>query len=486
MLLFAAFMVTLVSPSLRLRAIPVRSRLLSMSEAPAASKEAYAMLDTLLKRAEQGVGRGSAQARALRNRWLDLSATELVESALILGVSIGIDFDRGLELLEVAEGDTTVVPARGYSALMRLGVAAERHQEVLGLLARARVQDATASGVVLSAMQSAGALGDWGAVARLSEEYEGCEYDGCLTLALGEGGASQLEMVRSTGPPQPQPKPSPLPNLHLSLQPHLSPRPLTLHLARWAVPRSSLSSSGRALLPPTRASSRPPTGSHSLSRCARTASAATRRARSTPCSRCARWACLSSHRATVTYSASPRRAAWVSPSCFRRLTCYSPCRATLTIRLTPPYHATPPIACCTHIPGALLALRPSDLVRSFGGELEPVLLGLTNKPNELDNEQIELLCSSPPSPYPYPYPYAPTPTPHFHTPRTPRPRPHPDLNPSQVHRCGARLYRHPRSRTTRLAASCLRPARLLNQHLPEPPAAQHICTCVQQRVTYGS
>lgn len=160
------------------------------------------MLDTLLKRAEQGVGRGSAQARALRNRWLDLTAAELVESALILGVSIGIDFDRGLELLEVAEGDTTAVPARGYSALMRLGVAAERHQEVLGLLARARVQDATASGVVLSAMQSAGALGDWGAVARLSEEYEGCEHDGCLTLALGEAGASQLEMVPSTGPLQ--------------------------------------------------------------------------------------------------------------------------------------------------------------------------------------------------------------------------------------------------------------------------------------------
>ena len=89
----------------------------------------------------------------------------------------------------------------------------------------------------------------------------------------------------------------------------------------------------------------------------------------------------------MTYSASPRRAAWVSSSCFSRLTCYSPCRATLTIRLTPPYHATPPIACCTHIPGALLALRPSDLVRSFGGELEPVLLGLTNKPNELDNVQ---------------------------------------------------------------------------------------------------
>ena len=35
------------------------------------------MLDALLKRAEQGVGRGAAQARALRNRWLDLTTTEL-------------------------------------------------------------------------------------------------------------------------------------------------------------------------------------------------------------------------------------------------------------------------------------------------------------------------------------------------------------------------------------------------------------------------
>ena len=167
------------------------------------------MLDALLKRAEQGVGRGAAQARALRNRWLDLTTTELVESALILGASIGIDFDRGLELLEVAEGDTVAVPARGYSALMRLGVAAERHQEVLGLLARARVQGATASGVVLSAMQSAGALGDWGAVARLFEEYEACAGDdGCLALALGEGRISQLEMVLAKHRPT-QAEPSP-------------------------------------------------------------------------------------------------------------------------------------------------------------------------------------------------------------------------------------------------------------------------------------
>ena len=218
------------------------------------------MLDTLLKQAEQGVGRGSAQARALRKRWLDLTAAELVESALILGVSIGVDFDRGLELLEVAEGETTAVPARGYSALMRLGVAAERHQEVLGLMARARVQDATASGVVLSAMQSAGALGDWGAVARLSEEYEGCGYEGCLTLALGEGQASQLEMVlqhRPTSLPahaQEHSPPSPLVPSQTVPQPHPSLP------ARWAAPRPLPNSSGRAPPPPTRANSHRPIG----------------------------------------------------------------------------------------------------------------------------------------------------------------------------------------------------------------------------------
>ena len=70
------------------------------------------------------------------------------------------------------------------------------------------------------------------------------------------------------------------------------------------------------------------------------------------------------------------------------------------VRLT---HSPPPHPFSrTHFPGVLLALRPSDLVRSFGGELEPVLLGLTNKPNELDNEQIELLYVAPPSPSPPP------------------------------------------------------------------------------------
>ena len=64
--------------------------------------------------------------------------------------------------------------------------------------------------------------------------------------------------------------------------------------------------------------------------------------------------------------------------------------------------APPPHLSRTHFPGVLLALRPSDLVRSFGGELEPVLLGLSNKPNELDNQQIELLCVAPPSPSPPP------------------------------------------------------------------------------------
>jgi len=151
------------------------------------SKQAYRMLDALLKDAERGSGRSAAPARALRRRWLDLTPSELVESALVLGVSIGVDFDRGIELLEVAEGEMDAVPARGYAALMRLGVAAERHQEVLGLLGRARAQDAISAGVLLSAMQSAAAMGDWGAVARLSGEYEG----------IPESEATGLEAVGS-------------------------------------------------------------------------------------------------------------------------------------------------------------------------------------------------------------------------------------------------------------------------------------------------
>jgi len=272
------------------------------------------MLDTLLKSTEQGVGRGSAQARALRKRWLDLTAAELVESALILGVSIGIDFDRGLELLEVAEGETTAVPARGYSALMRLGVAAERHQEVLGLLARARVQDATASGVVLSAMQSAGALGDWGAVARLSEEYEGCEYEGCLTLALGDGEASQLEMVGS-----------------------------------------------------------PEVLAELFGESATTADAS----QLTPADRLAQTLALRAHCRRGDAARAERTLQQMR---------------ALGVPLEPQAYGDLLGLAMQGGTGALLALRPSDLLCSLRAELEPLLLRVTNKPNELDNEQIELLC----------------------------------------------------------------------------------------------
>jgi len=165
-----------------------------MSEpAATASKALYWELETLLKDAEAGP-RGGA-ARALRKQWLELSPAELVETSLILGASIGVDFDRGLRLLYIAEDELdAVVSARGYSALMRLCVGAEQHEECLRLLARARAQDVTDSpGVLLYAMESAGALGDWGAVARLSDEYEGCA-DGC---GVGDASALQLEMIGS-------------------------------------------------------------------------------------------------------------------------------------------------------------------------------------------------------------------------------------------------------------------------------------------------
>lgn len=159
-----------------------------------ASKALYSELDALLKDAEAGPGGGAA--RALRKKWLELTPAELVETAMILGASIGVDFDTGLRLLCVAEEELdAVVSARGYSALMRLGVGAERHEENLWLLARARALQVTDSpGVLLYAMESAGALGDWGAVARLSDEYEGCaDGDSCVA----DASALQLEMVGS-------------------------------------------------------------------------------------------------------------------------------------------------------------------------------------------------------------------------------------------------------------------------------------------------
>ena len=133
--------------------------------------------------------------------------------------------------------------------------------------------------------------GDWGAVARLFEEYEGCENDGCLAIALGEGRMSQLEMVGS---------PEVLAELFGGSAP--------------AADASKLTTADRL--------------AQSLA---------------------------------------------------------------LGVPLEPQgYNDLLGLAARGGV-GVLLALRPSDLVRSFGGELEPVLLGLTNKPNELDNEQIELL-----------------------------------------------------------------------------------------------
>ena len=354
------------------------------------------MLDALLKRAEQGVGRGAAQARALRNRWLDLTTTELVESALILGASIGIDFDRGLELLEVAEGDTVAVPARGYSALMRLGVAAERHQEVLGLLARARVQGATASGVVLSAMQSAGALGDWGAVARLFEEYEACAGDdGCLALALGEGRISQLEMVLAKHRPT-------------SVPTQAEPSPHSPHLSLRATPLTPSPNPDR---PPRQVGS-PEVLAELFGASAPTADAS----KLTSADGLAQSLALRAHcnrgdAARAKHTLQQMRALGVplEPQAYNDLLGLAKRGGVGRLVLTPlpvPYAsrhlAPPPHLSRTHFPGVLLALRPSDLVRSFGGELEPVLLGLTNKPNELDNQQIELLCVAPPSPSPPP------------------------------------------------------------------------------------
>ena len=104
-----------------------------MEDAP--DSDLYAQLEGVLKEAERGAGLGAAQARSLRKRWLDLSPEELTESALVMGASIGVDFEKGIQLIETTEDKAdAIVPARGYAALMRLGVASQQYLEVQGLL----------------------------------------------------------------------------------------------------------------------------------------------------------------------------------------------------------------------------------------------------------------------------------------------------------------------------------------------------------------
>jgi len=142
--------------------------------------ELYGKLDGLLRRARRrshGDGLIERATRWVSREWTTSSPDRLVEATLVSGKLLLDGFDEGLELLFLAEeGGETVVSASAYAALMRVGLAEERHADVLALLARLQARGDPSSGALLCGMKAAAALGDWGAVARLfsmmSEEAE--------------------------------------------------------------------------------------------------------------------------------------------------------------------------------------------------------------------------------------------------------------------------------------------------------------------------
>lgn len=159
------------------------------SDTPFVSQKVlYSKIEAVIKRAKMDELRplGARTARALSQRWLELSSGELVEATFVSGALVLRDFDEGLEiLLEAEEGADVEVSAKAYYALCRLAVAEQRPLDVLALLARARGQEVERTGsLLLIGMQAAAELEDWGAVARLYAE-----------LATGPEAAAELALL---------------------------------------------------------------------------------------------------------------------------------------------------------------------------------------------------------------------------------------------------------------------------------------------------
>jgi len=164
---------------------------------PTDTTELYATLDRLLRRAER-----SSSVRALSKQWLTMPPEQLVESALIIGTTLVGSFSQGCELLGQAEEYAGLnLSPKAYAALMRLGQAEGRSQDVLGLLGRLRACGVEASPLILrTAMVAAADLGDWGAVSRLFNELAGS--DSCLEALELIGSPAAIEDFRrsvSTG-----------------------------------------------------------------------------------------------------------------------------------------------------------------------------------------------------------------------------------------------------------------------------------------------
>lgn len=168
MLVAPAFLGLVLAPT-RLSLATVRVAPCAMSAVDVA--DVYSRLDQLVRRARTRSVGGLAEraANSITGQWLSTPPSRLAEAVLVSGRLLLDSFDEGLELLMLAEAQEEAnLSGAAYSSLMRLGMVERRYSDVLGLLARARSRGGGDSpGALLSAMQAADALGDWGAVARL-------------------------------------------------------------------------------------------------------------------------------------------------------------------------------------------------------------------------------------------------------------------------------------------------------------------------------
>ena len=165
-------------------------------------KGLYSKIERVLTRAKRdgAPALNARTARALSQRWLELSPAALVEATFVSGALILEGFDEGFEiLLEAEEVAACNVSAKAYYALCRMALAEERSLDVLALLARTRGRDVPRTeGLLLVAMEAAANLEDWGGVARLySELTDGPEEAAKLAVALESfGSAAVLEELQ--------------------------------------------------------------------------------------------------------------------------------------------------------------------------------------------------------------------------------------------------------------------------------------------------
>ena len=99
----AAFLVSLASvAALRAplpRAPAPRCTMSEPSGEPTSTKQLYAHIDYVLRRARERSPMGARYAKSIGNRWLEMAPEDLVEATLVSGATVLQSADEGFEIL---------------------------------------------------------------------------------------------------------------------------------------------------------------------------------------------------------------------------------------------------------------------------------------------------------------------------------------------------------------------------------------------------